>query len=124
MTHGAGLAALWGSWARYVYRDALDRFVRFADKVFGIKVPEDAMAGDPGALAAAREKAAIAGIEALEAFFRRIGMPTSLSELGLQVSEEDCRKLAASAAAACGGKKGAARVMYEEDMFRVYMAAR
>ena len=124
VTHGAGLAALWGSWARYVYRDALDRFVRFADKVFGIKVPEEAAEGDAGALAAAREKAAIAGIEALEAFFRRIGMPTSLSELGLQVSEEDCRKLATSAAAACGGKKGAARVMYEEDMFRVYMAAR
>ena len=30
VTHGAGLAAVWGSWARYVYQDCLHRFVRFA----------------------------------------------------------------------------------------------
>ncbi len=122
VTHGAGLAAIWGSWARYVYRDALDRFVRFAEMVFGIKVQD---AGeDPEAVQEARAHAALAGIEALEEFFRRIGMPTSLKELGLQLTEKDCRKLAASAAAACGGSKGAARLLYEEDMFRVYMAAR
>ena len=124
VTHGAGLAALWGSWARYVYRDALDRFVRFADKVFGIRPVFGETETGQEARTAAEEAAALAGIEALEAFFRRIGMPTNLSELGLRINEEDCRRLAASAAAACGGKKGAARVMYEEDMFRVYMAAR
>ncbi len=122
VTHGAGLAAVWGSWARYVYRDALDRFVRFAEKVFDIGVQPADLEGP--ALQEAREKAALAGIEALENVFRRIGMPTSLTELGLQVSEEDCRRLAASAAAACGGSKGAARLLYEEDMFNIYMAAR
>ena len=60
----------------------------------------------------------------MEDFFRRIGMPTSLTELGLSLGEEECRSLAASAAAACGGSKGAAKVLYEEDMFKVYMAAR
>ena len=124
VTHGAGLAAVWGSWARYVYEDALDRFVRFAENVFGITVAENGGDPDPEKSLQAKKKAALDGIEALEAFFRRIGMPVSLSELGLNLSEEDCRKLAASAAAAAGGKKGAARVMYEEDMFRVYMAAR
>ena len=36
VTHGAGLAALWPSWARYVYRDCLPRFVRYAVKVMGV----------------------------------------------------------------------------------------
>lgn len=30
VAHGAGLAAIWGSWARYVYKDCLPRFKRFA----------------------------------------------------------------------------------------------
>ena len=29
VTHGAGLAALWPSWARYVYKECLPRFVRY-----------------------------------------------------------------------------------------------
>ena len=36
VTHGAGLAALWPSWARYVYKDCLPRFVRFARNVMGV----------------------------------------------------------------------------------------
>ena len=35
VAHGAGLAAVWGSWARYVYRDCLPRFKSFARKVPG-----------------------------------------------------------------------------------------
>ena len=35
VTHGAGLAAIWPSWARYVYKDCLPRFVRYAVKVMG-----------------------------------------------------------------------------------------
>src|SRR5699024_4487279 len=30
VAHGAGLAAVWGSWARYVVDHCLERFVRFA----------------------------------------------------------------------------------------------
>ena len=44
VTHGAGLAAIWGSWARYVYRDCLDRFAKFAVNVMGVEnsgAPED-----------------------------------------------------------------------------------
>ena len=41
VAHGAGLAAIWGSWARYVYRDRMDRFVRFAVKVMGVEPTEE-----------------------------------------------------------------------------------
>ena len=36
VAHGAGLAALWGSWARYVYKDCLPRFKKFARTVWNI----------------------------------------------------------------------------------------
>ena len=37
VTHGAGLAAIWGSWARYVYKDCLPRFKRFAIQVMDVE---------------------------------------------------------------------------------------
>ena len=36
VAHGAGLAAVWGSWARYVYRECLPRFEQFAVRVMGV----------------------------------------------------------------------------------------
>ena len=53
VTHGAGLTALWPTWARYVFRDCLPRFVRFARNVMDIA---------PGA---SEEETALAGIDAL-----------------------------------------------------------
>ncbi len=49
VAHGAGLAAIWGSWARYVYKDCLPRFVKFAVNVMGEKRPDaqaDCQAGN------------------------------------------------------------------------------
>lgn len=37
VTHGAGLAAIWPSWARYVKADCLPRFVKYAENVMGIR---------------------------------------------------------------------------------------
>ena len=36
VTHGAGLAAIWSSWARYVCGECLHRFVRYARNVMGV----------------------------------------------------------------------------------------
>lgn len=112
VAHGAGLAAIWGSWARYVYKDCLPRFVRFAREVMGIA--EDG--SDDGT--------AVKGIEAMEEFFRSIHMPTSLKELGISPTDEQMRKMAQMCSAAAGGKKGSARVLYEEDMYQIYRMAR
>ena len=54
VAHGAGLAALWGSWARYVYKECLHRFYRFAIEVMGVV--------DEGS----KEVIALKGIEATE----------------------------------------------------------
>jgi alcohol dehydrogenase YqhD (iron-dependent ADH family) len=110
VAHGAGLAAVWGSWARYVYQNCLDRFYRYAVKVMDI--PE----GDP-------EKVALQGIEATEAFFQKIGMPTSISGLGICPTPEQVEELAEKFAIAAGGKKGSAKVLKKEDMLAIYKMA-
>lgn len=112
VTHGAGLTAIWGSWARYVYKDCLPRFVRYA-----VNVMEVEHTGND-------EETALKGIEAMEGFYRSIGMPTSMSELGIHPTDEEIHEMAVSAAAACGGKKGSARVLYEEDMEKIYHMAK
>ena len=112
VTHGAGLAAIWGAWARYVYRDCLPRFVRFAVNVMGVPAKSD------------DEAVARAGIEAMERFYKRIGMPTSLSELGIAPTDEQIEEMARSCARATGGKRGSARVLYKDDFVNIYKAAR
>ncbi len=112
VTHGAGLAAIWGTWARYVMHDCLPRFVRYAVNVMGVE-PR-----------ATDEETALAGIEAMEAFYRRIGMPTSMRELGIEPTDEQIERMADSCAAACGGTKGSARVLNRDDMAEIYRRAR
>ena len=112
MAHGAGLAALWGSWARYVYRDCLPRFRRFAEEVMGV----EPLGTD--------EEIALKGIEAMEAFLRRIGMPTSLKELGVPATDGDLALMAHKCSLGVGGAKGSARLLREEDMLAIYQASR
>ena len=79
VTHGAGLAALWPSWARYVKAKHLSRFVRFAVNVMGVE--NDFAHPDETA-----EK----GIRAIEDFYRKIGMPTNIHELlGRAITDEE-----------------------------------
>ena len=111
VTHGAGLAAVWGSWARYVYRDCLDRFVKFAVNVMGVEntgAPEDV---------------ALKGIQAMEDFYRSIQMPTCFSELGIAPTQEQLSTMAHMFHIACGGKKGAAKVLQETDFLKIYEMA-
>lgn len=112
VAHGAGLAAVWGSWARYVYKDCLPRFKRFAINVMGV----EAKGTD--------EEIALRGIEALEDFYRFIDMPTSMRELGIDPTEEQMAEMARSCAEATGGHKGSAKVLYEKDMLAIYKMAR
>ncbi len=113
VTHGAGLAALWPSWARYVYRNCLPRFVRYAIKVMGV---EDHGQGE--------EQIALEGIARMEKFYHRIGMPTNMRELGIEPTDEQIQAMALSCAEAAGGCKGSAKVLYPEDMVNIYRMAR
>ena len=51
-------------------------------------------------------------------------MPTSIHELGVDPTEEQIKIMAHNAIIASGGKRGSARVLYEEDFVKIYRAAR
>ena len=111
VAHGAGLAARWGSWARYVCKNCLPRFRQFAVNVMRVEP------------AATDEETALRGIEALEDFFRRIGMPTNLRELGVSASEEDLALMARKCAVGVNGAMGSAKLLREEDMLAIFKAS-
>ena len=114
VTHGAGLAAIWPSWARYVMHENLRRFVRFAVNV--MDVPNDFT--DP-------EGTALKGIEAMERFYHAIGMPINIKELiGRDITDaeikEMTRKCSRDGKSTCGGLK----VLEAKDMQAIYQMAR
>ena len=113
VTHGAGLAAIWGSWARYVMDKHLNRFAKFAVNVMNVTNDfTDAKA------------TALKGVEAIERFFHAIGMPTSIPELiGRQATDEEIETLVEKCSR--GGKMniGAMEVLTPKDMTAVYRLA-
>ena len=113
VAHGAGLAAIWGSWARYVYKNCLPRFKRYAINVMGI-APN----------AGSDEEIALKGIEAMEDFYREIKMPTNLRELGVNATDDDLKLMAHKCAVGVNGGKGSARFLKEEDMLEIYKMSR
>ena len=112
VAHGAGLAAIWGSWARYVYKNCLPRFKRFALNVMGV----EASGSD--------EEIALKGIEAMEAFYHEIKMPTNLRELDVNATDDDLKLMAHKCAVGVNGGKGSARFLKEEDMLEIYKMSR
>ena len=111
VAHGAGLAAIWGSWARYVYKNCLPRFKRYAINVMGVEPT------------GTDEEIALKGIEAMEDFYRSINMPTNMRELGISPTEEELKDMAHKCSVSVGGASGSARVLNEEDMLAIYRAS-
>ncbi len=74
IAHGAGLAVLIPAWMEYVYCYDLDKFAHFGEVVFNLSYPD-------------KEESAKIGIQSLKNYFKKIGMPTSLKELG--ITKED-----------------------------------
>ena len=73
VAHGAGLAILAPNWMKYTYKHDPRRFVQFAVRVFGIE--EDFH--NPN-------ETIFRGINALRAFFTSLGMPATLSSIGIE----------------------------------------
>ncbi len=113
VTHGAGLAALWPSWARYVMQGHLSRFVQFAVNVMGV-------AND----FAHPEQTAEQGIRAIEAFYRQIGMPINLFELlGRDITDDEIDTLVDKCSRGGKLKIGAMQVLDASDMRAIYHLA-
>lgn len=111
VAHGAGLAAIWGSWARYVLDDCLPRFKQFATNVWNVEDSGDC------------REVALEGIARTEDFFKSIGMPISLNDFGFELTDEVIDELAEKCEKAVGGKVGAAKVLYRDDFKEIYKLA-
>lgn len=111
VTHGAGLAAIWPSWARYVYQDCLPRFSRFAKNVMGVNSN------------ASEEEIAVQGIDAMEKFYHSIGMPINFQELGIHPDNQQIREMAERCCIASGSHTGSAKKLTVEDMAAIYLMA-
>lgn len=112
VAHGAGIAAIWSSWARYVYQENPTRFAQFGVNVLGIM--QDF--AQPG-------KSALAAIAAMEDWFRSIGMPASLDDLGLSLSAEQIKHLALSCSFDNQRTLGTFKKLARPDMEEIYAAA-
>lgn len=114
VTHGAGLAVVWPSWARYVMGENVSRFVRFAVNVAGVENDFT----DP-------EGTALRGIAAMERFYHAIGMPTSIHELiGREVTEAEIEEMARKCTRNQTITQGKFKVLRMEDIAEIYRMAK
>ena len=89
--HGIGLAIISPAYYRYIYRDGLHKFVRYAKRIWGV---EDYGQDD--------EAIALEGINRLEAFIHELGIPATLREVG---ATEEMLPLIANSTELGGGYK-------------------
>ena len=114
VTHGAGLAAVWPSWARYVLKSDVSRFVRFAVNVMGVENDFT----DP-------EGTAIRGIEAMERFYHSIGMPINIRELiGREITDVEIGEMVRKCSHDYTITQGQFKVLSPEDLTAIYNLAR
>ena len=112
VAHGAGLAAIWGSWARYVMDQKPERFAQFAHRIFDLP-----QTGDPTV-------DGLRGIEAMEDYFRSIRMPVNLRELGVgELTEEQIDELAEKCTYFGRRTIGQFKVLGKEDIKAIYRMA-
>lgn len=112
VAHGAGLCAVWSSWARTVMPANPARFAKFAIQVMGVQPEADDI------------ETANRGIDAMEAFFQSIGMPVRINQMGIELTEEDMRELAYKCSFMDTRKIGRFVPLDKEAIYKVYQKAK
>lgn len=110
IAHGAGLAAIWCSWARYVYSSNINRWLQYAHNIWNLDIDFE----HP-------ERTIEEAINRQEQFYSFIGMPTNLKSLGVQ--KDTLEKLALD----CSRNKTRTLIGYREleydDILEIYKMA-
>ena len=113
VTHGAGLAAIWCWWARYVVKNDINRFVQYAVNVWDCVLDPV----DP-------EITALEGIKKTEEFFTSIGMPVNLAQLGIgTLSDAQIDELATKCCQFGKLVVGTVKPLHVEDIRKIYHMA-
>ena len=139
VAHGAGLAAVWGSWARYVYKTNPGRFAQFGKKVFGINIssstnitpnsdaPEQPIKPSPiitDPELTSTDTAALAAITAWETWCHSISMPTTLTELGIHPTDTQIEEMAEKCVFGRNGHVGFFQPLTKEDIAAILKMAK
>lgn len=114
VTHGAGLAVITPAWMEYVCRENIPMFLQFATRVMGV----ESSLREP-------ERTVTEGIARLRAFYRRMGMPLSLRQLGIDDSllEQMAKKATRVAFNEPEVPVGGFKKLYWQDILEVYKLA-
>lgn len=114
VAHGAGLAVLTPAWMQYVYKTHINMFVQFAVNVMGV----EGSYRDPDAIV-------LEGISRLRDFFKKMGLPSTLSELGIDESKlELMAKKATGEAYGSEHPIGGLKRLYWQDVLEIYKLAK
>ncbi len=108
LTHGATLAIVEPALLTYKVEAYLPRLVRFAKEVWGVTGEDD-------------KAVALEGIERMKQFFRSMGVPVTLREVGIDI-DKDGRMLAQRIEAFEGGSVYVD--LSHEDVYQVYSLAK
>ena len=114
IAHGAGLAILTPAWMQYVYKTNINMFVQFAINVMGV----EGSYRDPDAIV-------MEGIARLREFYRKIGLPATLTEMGIEESRYEL--MARKATGEAYGKEhsiGGLKKLYWQDVLEIYKLAK
>ncbi|NEU03440.1 iron-containing alcohol dehydrogenase [Clostridium senegalense] len=106
ISHGAGLAIIMPAWMKYVYKEDICKFAKMGRNIFNINECDD-------------EKAALSAIEALKNYYKEIGAPTTLKEVG--VSFKDLDFVADNAA--MSAPLGTFKKLNREDIYKILQIA-
>lgn len=102
--HGCGLAVLHPVYYRHIYKAGLSKFVRFSKNVWEISTE-----------GRSEEETALAGIDALAAFIREMGLPTTIKELGIR-DKSILKEIADS----CNCSAGSYKKMSQEEILAIF----
>ena len=116
VAHGAGLASVWGSWARYVYKTNPGRFAQFGEKVFGIDASQTSDSDITDTV--------LASIIAWETWCHSIGMPTTLTELGIYPTDAQIEEMAEKCVFGRNGHIGFFQPLTKEDIVAILQMAK
>lgn len=105
--HGRGLAVIHPVLYRHIYLDGLSRFARFAAHVWDID--------DSGK---SETEMALAGIDALAAFIKKMGLPTTFREMG--ITDTQCFQAVADSTNVTAG---CCKKLSHEEIYQILMEA-
>jgi hypothetical protein len=111
VAHGAGLAVVFPAWMKYVYKHDINRFVQFAVRVWNVDMSFESL-----------EKTALEGIERLTNFFKEIGLPVTLRELG--ITDDRLEEMAAKCTQSDAITVGNFVKLNKKDVFNILTLAR